>query len=79
MAQAPTAAAAAAPGVFLRQARFERGLTFNEFVAAVMSEPQKAVKLKDMVALAGLMVGSKGFLNKGGANKGKQAQPDAGT
>lgn len=37
------------------QARFERGLTFAEFVTIIMTEPPKAIKLKDVVTRATLM------------------------
>jgi hypothetical protein len=56
------------------QARYERGLTFGEFVAVVMAEPPKAtIKLKDVAALAGALLGGGGGSN--GGRRGKQQQP----
>lgn len=40
------------------QATYERGLTFDEFVAIVMTEPSKALKLKDVVSSVAALLGS---------------------
>lgn len=43
--------------LLLLQARFERGLTFSEFVGVVMTEPRASVRLRDVARLATLLQG----------------------
>jgi hypothetical protein len=46
--------------LFARQATFERGLTFNEFLRVVMSEPPKQVRLKDVALTVSSILGAGG-------------------
>lgn len=42
------------------QATFERGLTFSEFLAVVMAEPPKQVRLKDVALTVSSILGAGG-------------------
>lgn len=53
------------------QERFPRGLTFEEFVAVIMTDAPRNIKLRDVVSLAAFM--GKGLLQGVGRGKLKAA------
>jgi hypothetical protein len=62
-----------AAGVCCLQAHYGRGLTCDEFVALVMQEPPRSIKLTDALAAAAAIASSSGRgLQGGGKGRAKQ-------
>jgi hypothetical protein len=57
------------------QATFERGLTFSEFLAVVMAEPPKQVRLKDVAQAVSSILGAGGAGGLLAKLKAKQRAP----